>query len=74
MITFCPNLFTLRQTVYVDGNAIIFSTIDDAIKGIIDNSNHLSEIYLIGPSALMNEYADMIKKETGNNNITVKEV
>lgn len=80
MIVFSPNLFTMRQTLWVDGDPIMVETIDDVINTIAAQTDH-SDITLIGPISIMNEFANEIKtnrskcySEYPELNITIKEV
>lgn len=80
MIVFSPNLFTLRQTLWVDSDAVMVETLDDVVNTIAAQTDH-SDIVLIGPSGIMNEFANEIRahrnkcySEYPELNITIKEV
>ncbi len=80
MIVFSPNLFTMRQTLWINGDPVMVETLDDVVNTIAAQTEY-SDITLIGPSGIMNEFANEIKanrnkcySEYPELNITIKEV
>ena len=80
MIVFSPNLFTMRQTLWINGDPVMVETLDDVVNTIAAQTEY-SDVTLIGPSGIMNEFANEIKANRNKSyseypelNITIKEV